>query len=194
MKNVEMWKDIPGFEGLYKISNYGNVKALKRTLSHKIHGTWTIKERILKPSLNGKNKKGYYFVVLFDKNKKPHNKRIHRMVAELFIENPNPKKFTQVDHVDCDKHNNFFKNLQWVTPKENTRRAIDNGLINYKQISKDYCKKKVLCIETGQVFNSVKEAALYNGIAPTNMSQACKHNWCSKGKHFKIINKEDTNE
>lgn len=200
MYENERWKDIPGFEGLYQISDYGRVKALTRTLSHKIHGSWTIKEKILKPSLNGKGQnnyntgKGYLFVVLFDRNKKIHNVRIHRLVAENFVINPNINIYTQVDHIDCNKLNNYYKNLEWVTPLENTRRALKNGLIPAKSTNKEYCMKKIICIETGQVFNSVKEAALFNGIAPTNMSQACKHNWCSKGKHFKYLEKENYNE
>lgn len=200
MYENERWKDIPGFEGLYQISDYGRVKALTRTLSHKIHGSWTIKEKILKPSLNGKGQnnyntgKGYLFVVLFDRNKKTHNVRIHRLVAENFVSNPNINIYTQVDHIDCNKLNNYYKNLEWVTPLENTRRALKNGLIPAKSTNKEYCMKKIICIETGQVFNSVKEAALFNGIAPTNMSQACKHNWCSKGKHFKYLEKENYNE
>jgi len=200
MYENERWKDIPGFEGLYQISDYGRVKALERVLPHKTFGQWKIKEKILKPGINGNGENnyntglGYYFVVLFDKNKKTHNMRIHRMVAKAFVNNPNKNVFTQVDHIDCNKLNNYYKNLEWVTPLENTRRALKNGLIPTKSKNKTYCMKKVLCVETGQVFNSVKEAAQYNGIAPTNMSQACKHNWCSKGKHFKILKGDDINE
>lgn len=193
----ERWKDISGFEGLYQISDWGRVKALTRTLPHKTYGTWTIKERILKPSLNGKGQNqyntgtGYLFIILFDRNKITHNMRIHRLVAEHFVDNPDREHLTQVDHIDCNKTNNYYKNLEWVTPLENTRRAIKNGLIPSKRTNKEYCMKKVVCVETGQIFNSVKEAAIFNGIAPTNMSQACKHNWCSKGKHFKYLEKEN---
>lgn len=168
--------------GLYQISNTGKVKALQRTLPHKKFNQWTIKEKLLKPSINGS---GYYFVVLFDRNKKPRNVRIHRLVAQHFVFNPNAQIYTNVDHIDCDKLNNCASNLEWVTPLENTRRAINNGLIDYSSKSKDYCKKKVVCIETGQIFNSVKEAANYIGAIPTNLSQACIKGGSSKGFHFK---------
>lgn len=194
MYENERWKDIPGFEGLYQISDYGRVKALTRTLSHKIHGSWTIKEKILRPSLNGQKSRGYLFVILFDKNKKTHNARIHRLVAESFVKNTNKDKFSVVDHIDGNKINNYYKNLEWVTPLENTHRAMNLGLMKSHEIDRQYCMKKVICVETGQIFDSVKEAAIFNGIAPTNMSQACKHNWCSKGKHFKYLEKENYNE
>ena len=196
MYENERWKDIQGFEGLYQISDWGRVKALARTLPHKTYGQWTIKEKILKPSLNGKNSRGYLFVVLFDRNKKIHNARIHRLVAKHFVNNPNEDIYTQVDHIDGNKTNNYYKNLEWVTPLENTRRALNNGLIPAKSTDKRYCMKKVICIETGKIFNSVKEAALSIGIAPTNMSQACRKNRCAKGKHFKYFetSEGDNNE
>lgn len=180
----ERWKDISGFEGLYQISDWGRVKALTRTLPHKTYGTWTIKERILKPSLNGEKSRGYLFVILFDRNKSTHNMRIHRLVAEHFVENPDKNSLIFVDHIDGNKTNNYYKNLEWVTPLENTKRAMQLGLMNSHEIDRGYCKRKVICIETGQIFNSVKEAAQYNGIAPTNMSRICSRKWCSKGKHF----------
>lgn len=183
----ERWKDIIGFEGLYQISNWGRVKALTRTLPHKTYGTWTIKEKILKPSLNGEKSKGYLFVILFDKNKKAHNMRIHRLVAQHFVKNPDRGTLIFVDHIDGDKTNNYYKNLEWVTPLENTRRAIKLGLMNSHEIDRTYCMKKVVCVETGQIFNSVKEAANFVGVAPTNLSQACLKNRRAKGKHFKYL-------
>lgn len=178
----EIWKDIPCFEGLYQISNLGRVKSLERVLPHKTYGTWKLKEKILKPSINGA---GYLFVILFDKNKVTHNKRIHRLVAEIFVKNEDKNKFTQVDHIDCNKLNNKFDNLEWVTPLENTRRAINNNLIDYSSQSKNYCKKKVVCVETGEIFNSVKEAAISIGAIPTNLSQSCIRGIACRGLHFK---------
>lgn len=183
MINSEIWKDISGYEGLYQISNFGRVKSLDRILPHDVFGKWKIKGKILKLGLNKPN--GYLHVTLYDNNKKASIKSIHRLVAEAFVNNINPSLYTQVDHVDCNKLNNRFDNLQWVTPKENTRRAIENGLISYSSSDKDYCKKKVICVETGKVFSSVREAANFIGIAPTNMTRTCKNGWNSRGYHFK---------
>ena len=95
----EIWKDVVGFEG-YKVSNFGNVKGK--------YG------RILKPA---KDKKTGYYLVCLHKDKKPHTKTVHRLVAKAFIENPN--EYPQVNHRDCVKTNNHVDNLEWCTREEN---------------------------------------------------------------------------
>ena len=107
---IENWKDIPNYEGLYKISDLGNVKS-------------TYSNKILKPSAD---KYGY---VRFSatKNKKQKTLRIHRLVAELFIQNPN--NLPQVNHKDGNKENNCKTNLEWCTDSENKLHAYVNGLM-----------------------------------------------------------------
>ena len=94
----EIWKDIEGFEGLYQVSTWGNIRGARG---------------ILKPY---KNNKGYLKVGLF-KNGKDHKKRVNRLVALAFI--PNPYNLPQVNHKDGNKENNSFTNLEWVTDEEN---------------------------------------------------------------------------
>lgn len=106
---LEIWKDIKGYEGLYQISNYGKVKSLKRGI-------------LLKPCTNHK---GYLSVVLYKKSEKCC-KRIHRLVAEAFIPNSNNKP--QVNHIDCNKHNNKVDNLEWCDNSENQIHAFKNRL------------------------------------------------------------------
>ena len=101
----EIFRDIKGFEGLYQISNFGNVKSLKRNI-------------ILKPSSNGK---GYLHIILY-KNRKSKVSRIHRLVAQAFI--PNPENKPQVNHIDGNKRNNNVNNLEWVTNSENQKHAF----------------------------------------------------------------------
>lgn len=110
--NKEMWKDIVGYEGLYWVSNLGNIKSKKCQL---------------KPILN---EKGYCKVELSKKGKR---KRyfIHRLVAIHFIENTYSKE--QINHKDGCKTNNCVNNLEWCTNLENQRHAIKNGLVNNKQ-------------------------------------------------------------
>lgn len=96
----EEWKDIFGYEGLYQVSNYGNVKSLN--YNH------TGKEQILKPANRGD---GYLFVALW-KNGKQKVKLIHSLVATHFIPNDDLFK-TQVNHKDENKANNNAGNLEW---------------------------------------------------------------------------------
>jgi hypothetical protein len=107
----EIWKDIPGFEGVYQVSNKGNVKRLYNSY-HKAQ------EHILKPGLSGGNKDGerYLYVNLcYQNKKKPYY--IHRLVAECFLPNQNNKP--QVDHINQNKMNNHLSNLRWVSRSEN---------------------------------------------------------------------------
>ena len=96
----EIWKDINGYEGCYKISNTGKVYSCK---NQKILRTFT-------------DKKGYCYTVLF-KDKKQRTKSIHRLIAEAFI--PNPENKPEVNHIDHNKRNNNIDNLEWVTHFEN---------------------------------------------------------------------------
>lgn len=98
----EEWADVRDFEGLYQISNKGRIKRLP-TKRYQF-------EHLLIPQFD---KKGYLRVILH-KDKKGHPKKIHRMVAEAFI--PNPENLPQVNHKkECEKWNNCVENLEWCT-------------------------------------------------------------------------------
>jgi hypothetical protein len=106
---MEIWKDIKGFEGLYQISNFGNVKSLSRVLKNRF-GYFNSKEKILNSNVGYG---GYKF-------QKIHNKTfsIHRLVAEHFLEKPIDKNI--VNHKDLNILNNNYTNLEWVSSRENT--------------------------------------------------------------------------
>lgn len=72
---------------------------------------------------------GYYDCILYDSNKKKHYKRVHRLVAETFIDNPN--QLPQVNHKDGNKLNNNVSNLEWMTNAENTQHGYDNDLYRF---------------------------------------------------------------
>lgn len=97
----EIWKDIPGYEGLYQVSNLGNVKSLYNN-------------RLLKLCWRN-TKKEYKAVYLSKKTKKTFF--VHRLVAIAFI--PNPDNKPCVDHINGDRLDNRVDNLKWVTNKEN---------------------------------------------------------------------------
>jgi hypothetical protein len=104
------YKEIEGYEGKYLISNEGKVLSVKFG-------------KILKTS---KNRHGYEIVSLGYKKRKTHY--IHKLVALNFVENPFNKK--TVNHIDGNKLNNNFKNLEWLTMKENINHAYEIGLKN----------------------------------------------------------------
>ena len=103
----EIWKDIPGYDGLYQVSNLGNVKSLERYFPSKNPKTPIahVNEKILKLSAN---KKGYLSAHL-NKNGKMKNIQVHRLVAQAFI--PNPNGLPQVNHKDENPSNNNANNL-----------------------------------------------------------------------------------
>lgn len=113
----EIWKDIDGFEGLYKVSNLGQIKSLQR-----VHVPI---DRILRARFRA-NGKGYGGVQLAKIGQKDNSQQVHRLVAIAFI--PNPENKRCVNHKDGDKHNNTVPNLEWVTYKENMIHAVKTGL------------------------------------------------------------------
>lgn len=126
--DIEVWKDVVGYEGLYEVSNLGKVRSLNRQYIRSDGKRETVKGRILKPYTN---KYGYAVVQLSDHGKATLF-RIHRLVALAFIDNPYNKE--QVNHINENKLDNRAENLEWVTCKENInhgtapkRRAITRG-------------------------------------------------------------------
>jgi hypothetical protein len=111
----EIWKDIPNYEGLYQISNLGRVKSLPKNASNQY-----TTERILKPS----QPKNDYCRVILTRNKKHKSFYIHRLVASVFI--PNPNNYLVVNHKDENKHNNKVDNLEWCTPYYNQTYGTKN--------------------------------------------------------------------
>ena len=115
--NEEIWRDIDGYEEVYRVSNFGRIKSLSRMIFNG-KGYYLSKEKILKGS---KNEKGYLQVELLGKPM-----LIHRIVATMFIDNPYNKP--QVNHIDGDKTNNHVLNLEWCDNSENQIHAYKLGL------------------------------------------------------------------
>jgi len=119
-KQIEEWKDIKGYEGLYQISNYGNVRSLDKYVNHSRKGKRLIKGKIMSATDNGNG----YKIVGLKKDGKRRNHYIHRLVADAFI--PNPDKKNCVNHIDYNRSNNNANNLEWCTTKENIHHSINN--------------------------------------------------------------------
>lgn len=110
---MEIWKDVPGFEGVYKVSNKGSVKGVVRCGST---------GQILHP---GTNRCGYLVLSLYN-HPKVFRTSVHRLVAMAFI--PNPENKRTVNHIDGNKKNNCVENLEWATHGENHKHAFRIGL------------------------------------------------------------------
>ena len=140
-----VWKSVHGFEGKYQISYDGTVRSMERVVKNK-DGTMTVNERVLKPWVDTW---GYKRVCLY-KNGKPHQKFVHRLIAEAFIP---PFTGQQVNHIDGDKLNNSVENLEWCTGSENMQHAFRTGLHSGST--------PVILVELGMRFNSIEEAARF---------------------------------
>mgnify|MGYP003463631969 FL=1 len=151
----EEWRDIEGYEGLYQVSNLGRVKSF----NYRGHKGCI---EILTPRLDGK---GYEMVALY-KEGKVRNTKVHRLVAQAFI--PNPNNYPQVNHKDENKTNNDVKNLEWCTNKYNHNYGTRNERVG-KSLS-----KKVICITTGEIFNSMREACRKYNIHTGSMTECCR--------------------
>lgn len=103
-----LWKDVVGFEGLYTISEYGDIRSSYKS------------KKILKP----KTDKDGYFGVALSKNGKANHLRVHRLVALTFLENPD--NLPMVNHKDLDVQNNHYSNLEWCTATHNTKHYYEN--------------------------------------------------------------------
>ena len=147
----EIWRDIEGYEGLYQISNKGNVKSL-----------YNGSERILKPRDNGR---GYYKIELYNDGVRKYFK-LHRLVAQAFI--PNPHNLPEINHRDENKKNNCVENLEWI-------RHIDN--CNYGTRNERISRKILQYSRSGEFIRewpSAIEVERLLGIHRVNIAQCCK--------------------
>ena len=106
---IEIWKNIPNYENLYQVSNLGNVRSLNHIRNNGKNKKCLQKGKTLKPAIQ---KSDYKFVVL-SKNGKTKGYRVHRLVAQTFI--PNPNNLPCVNHKDENRQNNNVSNLEWCT-------------------------------------------------------------------------------
>ena len=116
---MEEWKAVPGYEGLYEVSNKGNVRNVRRN-------------KLLRLQKN----QGYIKVWLY-KNGIVTGLRVHRLVAQAFI--PNPDNLLEVNHKDEDKTNNSVDNLEWCTRKYNVNYGTRNIRMRETAIKNGFC-------------------------------------------------------
>ncbi len=149
MEQVEIWKDIPDYEGKYQVSNLGRVKSLQRWSGTRFYN----REYILNNYVNKKN--GYVYVYL-TKNNKSKNIRVHKLVAQAFV--PNVNNYKQINHINGDKTNNNSNNLEWCSCSYNIKDMYKRlgKYDNDTQIVNEY-KKLKSCNKVAKLFNTTGE-------------------------------------
>ncbi len=194
----EIWKDIPEYEGIYQVSSQGRVKALNFARSGK--------EGIVKQQTNHKG----YSVVYLSRDDKRRKFTVHRLVALTFI--PNTENKPCVDHINTIKSDNNVENLRWVTYKENannelTKEHMSKSKKSYEprtrtrrkgyttkkkgsitsdevrvKISRSMGGRKILCLTTGEIFETVSEASRKYNVGTSKICYCCKKKLKSAGK------------
>lgn len=159
----EVWKDVKGYEGLYQISNFGNVKSFIGYDHSK--KKYVKREKILTPSI------GEYKKVQLFKNKKRSTYYIHRLVAQSFV--PNPNNYRIVNHKDENKYNNYADNLEWCTHQENMNYGTKQNKHSNK-ISKYYVMQYDLDGNLIKKWNNLREISLNTNYKRASISYCCR--------------------
>lgn len=153
----EQWKDVAGYDNYYQVSSCGRIKSVERYVQDRfgMKAPYRIPEKILKPK---RSQTGYLFVHL-SKNGHAHPQRIHRMVAEAFI--PNPDRLPTVNHNNEDKTDNRVENLEWCTQAYNNEYGTRT---QRSQMSQKQRRPVTMYTKDGQplrTFPTLIEAARY---------------------------------
>lgn len=208
---MEVWKDIKftdtdgkeyDYTGYYQVSNMGNVRSLDRIIekiNNGVLGKTKVKGKVLKKNIVD----GYCHVAL-QKNGERREFGVHRLVAHMFIENPNPKEWNIINHISEVKTDNRVENLEWCNQKYNanygtaTKRRVESFRKSWKYNDREIALKQSRGVvgvhaKTGEIveFEMIKEATQFLGLK--SQSEITK---CCKGKQktcggYKWYYKED---
>lgn len=176
IENYYSFKDITGFEN-YQVNKQGVVVSKSRVSLQKNGKKYTVKEKVMKPQIDNT---GYIVFGLRNNKKETKKVYLHRILAESFI--PNIENKPCINHKDGVKYNNSLDNLEWCTYQENNIHAFDN---NFQKSGKqhhfygkkgEFChnSKKIICNDTGRIFDSLTEASLFFNISKSHLSNILK--------------------
>lgn len=179
----EVWILLKNNEN-YAISNYGRLYSFKSNI-YIAFGEFK----------TGKNK-GYRMYNICGETK-----RVHRLVAEHFIENKN--NYKEVNHIDSDKSNNYYKNLEWCNRSQNVKHMLSNpnnynNIVVRARMAGMKNAKEVVCLNDGKIYSSISEASRYYGVKVQSVSYVCSGKYKKtkdlNGQYLVFKYKEGTNE
>lgn len=160
----EIWKPIVGWEGLYEVSNLGNVRSLDRYVNQLNYKRFC-KGQLLKPTFHKSN----YFIVTLRNSGVQKICKVHQLVMNTFNPNNSDEKL-EINHIDGNTKNNNLNNLEWCTHQQNLQHASTHNLLStYKAINQydldgNFIKR----------WHSMKEAKEYYNFGINSLRNACK--------------------
>lgn len=170
----EIWRPVVGFEGLYEVSDAGNVRSVDRIVTSKNGMKKSLRGQLLKQGLY--NSKSTYRGVTLSKGGKQFKKSVHRLVAEAFIQNPDG--MPEINHKDEDKANNTVENLEWCDRQYNNTYGTARFRIAATQ------GKPVIQKKNGKIVNAYPTqgvAAMFTGASQSGISACCRGEMNSSG-------------
>ena len=169
---MEKWRDIPGYEGFYQVSDLGNIRSIR---FNKIR------------NMKSWDSHGYRAVELCMNNNR-YTVGIHRLVALTFI--PNPENKPEVNHKDRNKSNNNVENLEWVTQSENVAHAYRHGVEPRPTHQNQPFQKEILDIIENKKYFSIREASRQTGHKRDTIRRSLDLNTpiCNNTHHFIYVN------
>ena len=169
---MEKWRDIPGYEGFYQVSDLGNIRSIRFNKIRNMK-SWA--------------SHGYRAVELCINNNR-YTVGIHRLVALTFI--PNPENKPEVNHKDRNKSNNNVENLEWVTQSENVAHAYRHGVEPRPTHQDQPFQKEILDIIENKKYFSIREASRQTGHKRDTIRRSLDLNTpiCNNTHHFIYVN------
>ena len=169
---MEEWRDIPGYESFYQVSNLGNVRSIR---FNKVR------------NMKSWDSHGYRAVELCINNNR-YTVRVHQLVALAFI--PNPENKPEVNHKDRNRSNNNVENLEWVTQSENVAHAYRNGVKPRPTYQNQPLQKEILDIIENKKYFSIREASRQTGHKRDTIKRSLDLNTpvCNNTHHFIYVN------
>jgi len=177
-KIEEIWENIEGYDGIYQISNFGNIKSFKRYKDGKI----------LTPK---KDKDGYLQIGLRDNNSKRKFYSVHRLVAVAFI--PNTLNLPDINHKDSITYHNSVDNLEWCSKDYNNKYRFSNGNANHKgekhpttKLTNEQAKQIYLLGHSGK-YTELEVAKMFNTTRSVVNKIRLGYRWSTITRDIKII-------